>query len=100
MQFRENIDQDQGKADFLRNQIRDLEKSIADSRRRINVMEEGLKEYGELREKIKIKESVRKILKDKKDEQFEALRDENTGRALVTAILGSVHCCNCSLVGL
>jgi len=84
VQFRENIEQDQGKSDFLRKQIRDLEKTIADSRRRLSVMEEGLKEYGKLKEIINIKESERKMLKNKKDEQFQALRDECTGRLLVS----------------
>lgn len=31
-------------------------------------MEEGLKEYGEFREEINIKELVREMLKNKKDE--------------------------------
>lgn len=97
MQFRENIEQDQGKSDFLRKQIRDLEKTIADSRRRISAMEEGLKEYGELREEINIKESVREMLKNKKDEQLQALREECTGGLLVTSIFGTVHCSNCEV---
>lgn len=79
MQFHENIEQDQGKSDFLRQQIRDLEKTIADSRKRISVMDEGLEEYAKLSRKIEIKESERNMLKNKKDEQREALRDECTG---------------------
>jgi len=94
VQFRENIEQDQGKSDYLRKQIWDLEKTIADSRRRISVMEEGLKEYGKFKEMIKIKLSERKMLKNKKDEQLQALRDECTGQLLFSTILGTVRCSN------
>lgn len=87
MQFQENIDQDQGKSDFLRNQVRDLEKTIDDSRRRINVMEEGLKVYDKLKKEIDIKNSVREMLKKQKDKQFQALDEEITGRFLVNKIL-------------
>lgn len=74
--FHENVEQDQGKANFLRHQIRELEKTITDSRRKINVMEEGLKDYSKLKEEINVKESVRKMLKKQKDEQQQALHEE------------------------
>lgn len=76
--FQENIDQDQGKSEFLGKQIRDLEKTISDSRRRISLMEEGLKEYGELKRKMDINKSERRMLKKQKDEQYQALGEEIT----------------------
>ncbi|KAG0587113.1 hypothetical protein KC19_2G141300 [Ceratodon purpureus] len=74
--FQENIDQDQGKSEFLRKQIRDLENTISDSRRRISLMEEGLRDYEELKNDIAIKKSERRMLKKQKDEQFAALGEQ------------------------
>jgi hypothetical protein len=95
VQFQENIDQDQGKSEFLGKQIRDLEKTISDSRRRISLMEEGLKEYGELKRKMDINTSERRMLKKQKDEQYQALGEEITGWLLVDKIFGTSHCNNC-----
>ena len=100
MQFQENIDQDQGKSDFLRKQIRDLEKTISDSRSRISVMGEGLKEYDELKKEINLKELERNMLKKQKDEQYQALGEEiegwllvNNFLALVIAMIVRLACC-------
>lgn len=90
VQFHENVEQDQGKANFLRHQIRELEKTITDSRRKINVMEEGLKDYSKLKEEINVKESVRKMLKKQKDEQQQALHEEIEGQVLNTDFLATV----------
>jgi len=57
-------------------------------------MEESLKEYGKLEGTIKIKLSERKMLKNKKDEQFQALREELTGQLPFSRILGTVLCSN------
>lgn len=80
MQFQENIDQDQGKADFLRMQIRDVNKKIDDSRSGIKLMEDGLKDIRVLQEQIHVKEKERQMLNEQKDRQYENLNEEIEGQ--------------------
>jgi hypothetical protein len=80
MQFQDNIDQDQGKADFLRMQIRDVNKKIDDSRSGIKLMEDGLKDFRVLQEQLLVKEKERQMLIDQKDRQYENLHEEIEGQ--------------------
>lgn len=80
MQFQDNIDQDQGKADFLRMQIRDVNKKIDDSRSGIKLMEDGLKDIRVLQEQIHVKEKERQMLNEQKDRQYENLNEEIEGQ--------------------
>lgn len=80
MQFQDSIDQDQGKADFLRMQIRDVNKKIDDSRSGIKLMEDGLKEFRVLQEQILVKEKERQMLIEQKDRQYENLHEEIEGQ--------------------
>lgn len=80
MQFQDNIDKDQGKADFLRMQIRDVNKKIDDSRSGIKLMEDGLKDFRVLQEQLLVKEKERQMLIDQKDRQYENLHEEIEGQ--------------------
>lgn len=80
MQFQDSIDQDQGKADFLRMQIQKDNKKIDDSRSGIKSMEDDLKDVRNLQEKIHVKEKERQMLIEQKDRQYENLHEEIEGQ--------------------
>jgi hypothetical protein len=75
--LQESIEQDQGKSEFLRAQIQELEKKVNDTRERIGVMEVGLKEVCKLQEERRIMESQREMLKNLRDKQLRELAEEN-----------------------
>ena len=60
-------------------------------------MEEGLRDYEELKNDIAIKKSERRMLKKQKDEQFAALGEQIEGLLFVNKILGTSHCNNCEV---
>lgn len=82
LQLRENIAQDQEKSEFLKAQIKELERNIEGIENKILHAETTLKELRKLQDQISTRTTARSTLYKLQQTQYAALAEENEGSSI------------------